>query len=238
VANKPFNSITRHGIICSRCSSEVQALSNSRCGRANAGKTTLQNVCNATGKPEIFDGKGKIPFFAQHRHYLLINHDQINANAVKPSIDVCTYALWERSWQTPDSYRRGYHDINNEPVFGSNPGFVFHNSCWLEAGGEEEAIYLGARIWEGIERVLPESRQAIVSVRLYLIVRTQNLLSILLRTQRSVKELHLTQASLVDEVRIYPSMKTSKPKSSLRRPRFPLACTARQEHRGPHLLPL
>jgi hypothetical protein len=38
--------------------------------------------------------------------------------------------------------------------------------------------------------------------------------------------------------RIYPSMKTSKPKPSLRRPRFPLACTARQEHRGPHLLPL
>ncbi|KAJ8597819.1 hypothetical protein M405DRAFT_189771 [Rhizopogon salebrosus TDB-379] len=28
-----------------------------------------------------------------------------------------------------------------------------------------------------------------------------------------------------------PSMETSKPKSSLRRPRFPLACTARQEHR-------
>jgi GTP-binding protein EngB required for normal cell division len=51
-------------------------------GRANAGKTTLlQNVCNATGKPEIFDGKGKIPFFTQHRHYLLISHDEINANA-------------------------------------------------------------------------------------------------------------------------------------------------------------
>ncbi|KAI6010219.1 hypothetical protein EDC04DRAFT_2769947 [Pisolithus marmoratus] len=28
-------------------------------GRANAGKTTiLQRVCNSTGKPEIFDGKG------------------------------------------------------------------------------------------------------------------------------------------------------------------------------------
>jgi hypothetical protein len=26
-------------------------------------------------------------------------------------------------------------------------------------------------------------------------------------------------------------MKISKPKSSLRRPRFPLTCTARQEHR-------
>jgi hypothetical protein len=73
--------------------------------------------------------------------------------------------------------------------------------------------------------------QAIVSTRLYLIVRTQNLLSILRCTPRSLKEPHWTQASLVDEVRIQPSMKTSKPKSSLRRPRFPIACTARQEYR-------
>ncbi|KAJ8594525.1 hypothetical protein M405DRAFT_858092 [Rhizopogon salebrosus TDB-379] len=58
-----------------------------------------------------------------------------------------------------------------------------------------------------------------------------NLLSILRCAPRSLKEPHWTQASLVDEVRIYRSMKTSKPKSSLRRPRFPLACTARQEHR-------
>ncbi|KAJ8581029.1 hypothetical protein M405DRAFT_833183 [Rhizopogon salebrosus TDB-379] len=45
-------------------------------------------------------------------------------------------------------------------------------------------------------------RQAIVSMKLYLIVRTQNLLSILRWTPRSLKELHRTQASLVDEVRI------------------------------------
>jgi hypothetical protein len=68
-------------------------------------------------------------------------------------------------------------------------------------------------------------------MRLYMIVRTQNPLHILRCTPRSLTEPHWTQASLVDEVRIQPSMKTSKPNSSLRRPRFPLACTARQEHR-------
>jgi hypothetical protein len=73
--------------------------------------------------------------------------------------------------------------------------------------------------------------QAIVSMRLYMIVRTQNPLPILRCTPRFLKEPHRTQASLVDEVCIQPSMKTSKPKSSLRRPRFPLACAARQEHR-------
>ncbi|KAG1727214.1 hypothetical protein EDB19DRAFT_2028264 [Suillus lakei] len=32
----------------------------------------------------------------------------------------------------------GLHDIENEMVFQSNPGFVFHNSCGFEAGGEPE----------------------------------------------------------------------------------------------------
>ncbi|KAG1740819.1 uncharacterized protein EDB91DRAFT_1052829 [Suillus paluster] len=33
---------------------------------------------------------------------------------------------------------RGNHDITNELVFKSNPGFVFHDSCGFEAGSEEE----------------------------------------------------------------------------------------------------
>ncbi|KAJ8581357.1 hypothetical protein M405DRAFT_751933, partial [Rhizopogon salebrosus TDB-379] len=41
-------------------------------GRDSAGKTTLlRKVCNAAGKPEIFDGKG----------------NKINADVVKPSVD-------------------------------------------------------------------------------------------------------------------------------------------------------
>ncbi|KAG2137892.1 uncharacterized protein EDB93DRAFT_1231130 [Suillus bovinus] len=36
------------------------------------------------------------------------------------------------------STERGLHDIENEMVFRSNPGFVFHDSCGFEAGGESE----------------------------------------------------------------------------------------------------
>ncbi|KAG1728725.1 GTP-binding protein [Suillus paluster] len=34
--------------------------------------------------------------------------------------------------------RRGKHDITNEMVFKSNPGFVFHDSCGFEAGSVGE----------------------------------------------------------------------------------------------------
>ncbi|KAG2738763.1 hypothetical protein P692DRAFT_20841744 [Suillus brevipes Sb2] len=36
------------------------------------------------------------------------------------------------------SIKRGNHDIKNEMVFKSNPGFVFHDSCGFEAGSEHE----------------------------------------------------------------------------------------------------
>ncbi|KAI6119793.1 hypothetical protein EV401DRAFT_2089321 [Pisolithus croceorrhizus] len=36
------------------------------------------------------------------------------------------------------SLKRGYHNIEDELVFQSNPGFVFHDSCGFEAGSEEE----------------------------------------------------------------------------------------------------
>jgi hypothetical protein len=34
--------------------------------------------------------------------------------------------------------QRGMHNIENELVFKSNPGFVFHDSRGFEAGGVEE----------------------------------------------------------------------------------------------------
>ncbi|KAI6143232.1 GTP-binding protein [Pisolithus tinctorius] len=34
--------------------------------------------------------------------------------------------------------KRGYHNIENELMFKSNPGFVFHDSCGFEAGAAEE----------------------------------------------------------------------------------------------------
>ncbi|KAI6133911.1 hypothetical protein EV401DRAFT_2177198 [Pisolithus croceorrhizus] len=36
------------------------------------------------------------------------------------------------------SQTRGYHNIEDELVFQSNPGFVFHDSCGFEAGSEEQ----------------------------------------------------------------------------------------------------
>ncbi|KAG2738761.1 hypothetical protein P692DRAFT_201798169 [Suillus brevipes Sb2] len=36
------------------------------------------------------------------------------------------------------SIKRGNHDIENEMVFKSSPGFVFHDSCGFEAGSEGE----------------------------------------------------------------------------------------------------
>ncbi|KAG2072116.1 hypothetical protein BDR04DRAFT_1117168 [Suillus decipiens] len=36
------------------------------------------------------------------------------------------------------SIKRGNHDITNDMVFKSNPGFIFHDSCGFEAGSEDE----------------------------------------------------------------------------------------------------
>ncbi|KAG6331695.1 hypothetical protein ID866_7394, partial [Astraeus odoratus] len=35
-------------------------------------------------------------------------------------------------------WQQSYHDIRNELIFSSNPGFIFHDSCGFEAGSEEE----------------------------------------------------------------------------------------------------
>ena len=35
-------------------------------------------------------------------------------------------------------FKRGMHDIENEMVFRSNPGFVFHDSQGFEAGSIKE----------------------------------------------------------------------------------------------------
>ncbi|KAG2075919.1 hypothetical protein BDR04DRAFT_1046251 [Suillus decipiens] len=43
------------------------------------------------------------------------------------------------------SRERGEHDIENEMVFRSNPGFIFHDSRGFEAGGESEFNKVNAR---------------------------------------------------------------------------------------------
>ncbi|KAG1800863.1 GTP-binding protein [Suillus plorans] len=83
-------------------------------GRANAGKTTiLQRVCNTQENPEIYNSTGK-----------------------KVGI---TMLIGGCKWQSELTHsQRGLHNIENEMVFKSNPGFIFHDSRGFEAGGESE----------------------------------------------------------------------------------------------------
>jgi len=92
----------------------------------------------------------------------------------------------------------------------SNPGFVFHDSCGFEAGGEDEATCLGAHICEGIERA-HSFDMAVYS-------------ALFERATSDPSQSRRRGPYLADH-------KISKPKSSLRRSRFPLARAARQEHR-------
>ena len=36
--------------------------------------------------------------------------------------------------------QRGIHEINNEMVFPTNPGFIFHDSRGFEGGQEDELV--------------------------------------------------------------------------------------------------
>lgn len=112
-------------------------------GRANAGKTTiLQRVCNTTALPKIIAPNGDTVFFFVHQQTLF---------KIFPSLDRLSHAQSVRPGALPiflnlpftpqpDSQRqqRGEHDIENEMVFKSNPGFVFHDSRGFEAGGSSE----------------------------------------------------------------------------------------------------
>jgi GTP-binding protein EngB required for normal cell division len=55
----------------------------------------------------------------------------------KPQIFDCNGKKIKTSLVTP-TVLRGMHDIKNELVFRSNPGFVFHDSRGFEAGGVAE----------------------------------------------------------------------------------------------------
>jgi hypothetical protein len=52
------------------------------------GKST---VPQESPRSSMVKGNKVDPLSTQHRYYLLINHDQMNADVVKPSADVCTY---------------------------------------------------------------------------------------------------------------------------------------------------
>ncbi|KAG2093318.1 uncharacterized protein F5147DRAFT_821234 [Suillus discolor] len=56
------------------------------------------------------------------------------------------------------SIKRGNHNITNEMVFKSSPGFVFHDSCGFEAGSEEEFESMKRFISERVHATKLEER--------------------------------------------------------------------------------
>ncbi|KAL4077837.1 hypothetical protein J3A83DRAFT_4087388 [Scleroderma citrinum] len=91
-------------------------------GRSNAGKTTiLQRVCNTTELPENFNIEGK-----------------------KVGCSTASYhKLLMRGISQIDPYpQRGYHNIEDELIFRSNPGFIFHDSRGFEAGSDGELMVM------------------------------------------------------------------------------------------------
>ena len=111
-------------------------------GRANAGKTTiLRRVCDTTDDPMIFDPSGKkvrynsasscpILTFMPVILDRLIGPQSISEGKRFDAIDFVGYNVF-----TP---QRGGHDIDNQMIFKSNPGFIFHDSRGFEAGGDRE----------------------------------------------------------------------------------------------------
>ncbi|KAJ7262844.1 hypothetical protein C8J57DRAFT_1070761 [Mycena rebaudengoi] len=83
-------------------------------GRANAGKTTLlKRVCNSVEEPEIYDEGGK----------------KVHSATFSSLVHLCS----------SDDFQRGEHNIENQMIFKSNPGFIFHDSRGFESGALEES---------------------------------------------------------------------------------------------------
>ncbi|KAI6100462.1 hypothetical protein EDD16DRAFT_1748944, partial [Pisolithus croceorrhizus] len=56
------------------------------------------------------------------------------------------------------SYICGYHNIEDELVFQSNPQFVFHDSCGFESGSEEEFDRMRKFVMEQAKAIKLEER--------------------------------------------------------------------------------
>ena len=111
-------------------------------GRANAGKTTiLKKICDSTEDPEIYNGWGrKVWFpFQSGSHQGLMVGDQVDRAQIQGSAGVSASRHYKSKFQVQlMCFKRGMHDIENEMVFRSNSGFVFHDSQGFEAGGVKE----------------------------------------------------------------------------------------------------
>ena len=65
--------------------------------------------------------------------------DQVDHAQIQESVGVSTSCCCKSYFQVqPMCFKRGMHDIENEMVFRSNSGFVFHDSRRFEAGSIKE----------------------------------------------------------------------------------------------------
>ncbi|KAG6327561.1 hypothetical protein ID866_11528, partial [Astraeus odoratus] len=85
------------------------------------------------------------------KHFRILIVGRANSGKTTVLQRVCNTTAWPQIYDSKGQkicsilsgvhvhiYQRGYHDINHELVFSSNPGFIFHDSCGFEAGSEEE----------------------------------------------------------------------------------------------------
>ena len=108
-------------------------------GRANAGKTSiLQKVCNTTEQAEIFNSKGKKVRMLWIKYCIGADHGRADRCLSRGALCRCKLpSVADRDYELVFG-QRGLHDIENEMVFRSNPGFIFHDSRGFEAGGKAE----------------------------------------------------------------------------------------------------
>jgi hypothetical protein len=109
-------------------------------GRANAGKTSiLQKVCNTMEQAEIFNSKGEKVRKLWIKHCIAANYGRADQCLSRGALCGCKLprSVADHDYELVFA-QRGLHNIENEMVFRSNPGFIFHDSRGFEAGGKAE----------------------------------------------------------------------------------------------------
>ena len=115
-------------------------------GRANAGKTSiLQRVsgCDTTASPKIYrvdQSSGQRSLVRSRRslwcpqsHHLVSINLNLHSRLDRHTVSLLATADRDRLW-----LQRGYHNVDDELIFESHDGYIFHDSRGFEAGSEEE----------------------------------------------------------------------------------------------------
>ncbi|KDQ18626.1 hypothetical protein BOTBODRAFT_516917 [Botryobasidium botryosum FD-172 SS1] len=107
-------------------------------GRANSGKTTiLRAVCGSEDEPEVYPLGSKLPNHRGRR--LSFFQSPLRFWRDKPAASLSP------------TEERGIHNIKDQLLFSSNPGFIFHDSQGFEMGSAAELEVVQNFIKERIE---------------------------------------------------------------------------------------